>query len=410
MEYEKNFRLFEISANTERNSGTEKDIFVMLFDNYIPLAVKARPTKLEEYFGQTHLISEGRPIFDMIKAKVIKPMIFYGPPGSGKTSMGYMLKNYFKMHRFVYFSAASSGVPDLRKKVNEAIEYKKRGIGTIIFVDEIHRFNKLQQDFLLPFVENADFILIGATTENPSFYINPALLSRCRVHTFKSLKRSELFGMAKYILRRFYPSKNIEDDILYVVIDHSGGDARTMLNIIESLISKDHIDKNKIKNHISSFLRYDKHGDEHYNSISALIKSMRAGEADAALYYLARMLENGEDPRFIARRMVIFASEDIGMADSQALNIAVSTYTASEKIGMPEVGINLSHCVVYLSKAKKDKSSYFAYKKAVDTIREYGNLPIPSMLVNRTSYNLNIERNEDSFLPDKLKSIKFLEE
>ncbi len=381
-----------------------------LFDNYIPLAVKARPRKLEEYFGQSHLIGKGGPIARMIEAKTIKPMIFYGPPGTGKTSMGYMLKNYFKTYRFVYFSAASFGVPDLRKKVNEAIEYKKRGIDTIIFVDEIHRFNKLQQDFLLPYVENADFILIGATTENPSIYINRALLSRCRVHTFKSLERSELFNMAKYVLNRFYPSKTVEDDIIYFVIDHSGGDARTMLNILESLMSQEHIDKNALKDQISSFLRYDKHGDEHYNSISAFIKSMRAGETDATLYYLARMLENGEDPRFIARRMVIFASEDIGMADPQALTLAMSAYAASEKIGMPEVGINLSHCAVYLSKAKKDKASYLAYKKALEAVREHGNLPIPSKLVNRTSYNLNIEKDSESFLPDKLKNIKFMEE
>ena len=381
----------------------------MLFDNYVPLAIKARPKKIEEYFGQEHLMGEGKVLRRIIESKNIRPMILYGPPGSGKTSLGYLIKNYFKEYRFVYFSAAAFGVPELRKKVNEALQYKKRGINTIIFVDEIHRFNKLQQDFLLPYVENASFILIGATTENPSFYINSALLSRCSVYSFKKLQKSELVKMAKNTIKRFYPSYTLSEDILESIVNYSNGDARNMLNIIESVITRKNITKENLKDHISSFLRYDKSGDEHYNSISALIKSMRAGEADATLYYLARMLQSGEDPRFIARRMVIFASEDIGIANSEALNIAVSTYTASEKIGMPEIGINLSHCAVYLCKSKKSRVVYNAYKKAVEIVQEYGNLPIPKKLVNRTSFNLNISKDSASFLPEKIKGYKFLE-
>ena len=249
-----------------------------------------------------------------------------------------------------------------------------------------------------------------ATTENPSFYINSALLSRCSVYPFKKLSRDELFRMARYVVRRFYPKRDFDDDFIYTVVDYSSGDARAMLGILETVLSKKNVTKDNIKEHISSFLRYDRKGDEHYNSISAFIKSMRAGEADAALYYLARMLESGEDPRFIARRMVIFASEDVGLADPQALNLATSAYLAAERIGMPEISINLSHCAVYLSRAKKSRMTYSAYKKAVDVVKEYGNLPIPEKLVNRTDYNFNISKSSKSFLPDRIKNVKFLEE
>jgi putative ATPase len=379
----------------------------MLFENYTPLAVRARPRKIEEYFGQDHLMGENSILRTLIESRKIRPMIFYGPPGSGKTSLGYLIKNYFTNYRFVYFSAAAFGVPELRKKVNEALQYKKRGVDTIIFVDEIHRFNKLQQDFLLPYVENSDFILIGATTENPSFYINSALLSRCSIFTFKKLQKNELIKMAKFVIKKFY-SKELKPEFLESIIDYSGGDARVMMNIIESVISKKDINENNLKDYVSSYLRYD--SDEHYNLISAFIKSMRASETDAALYYLARMLESGEDPRFIARRMVIFASEDIGIANSEALNLAVSTYTATEKIGMPEIGINLSHCAVYLSKSPKSRACYNAYQKALDTAKTYKNLPIPKKLVNRTSYNLNISKDESGFLPSELKDIGFFTE
>ncbi len=382
----------------------------MLFDNYVPLALKARPSKIEEYFGQQHLMGKDGPIRKMLESKSISSLILFGPPGSGKTSIGYLIKQYFKTFRFVYFSAASYGVPELRKKVNEALQYKKRGINSIIFVDEIHRFNKLQQDFLLPYVENADFIFIGATTENPSVYINRALLSRCKVYQLNKLDRLELIQMAKYALKKFYPNSDFDEALLSVVVDHSAGDARIMFNIIESLIDRKDINKDNIKNYISTFLSYDKKGDEHYNSISAFIKSMRASKPNAALYYLARMLENGEDPRFIARRMVIFASEDIGIADSQALNIAVSTYVATEKIGMPEVGINLSHCAVYLSNSPKSRLTYNAYTRALQVVRDFGNLPIPSNLVNRVKYNLNIDTDTSTFLPEKIMNFKFLGE
>ena len=367
-----------------------------------PLASLLRPKSLKEYIGQSHLVGAGKPLAVAIEKKHLFSFILYGPPGSGKTTLARI---YAKAINADYheLSAVSAGKDDIRK----IVETGGNLFGPkVLFLDEIHRFNKAQQDFLLPFVESGRLILIGATTENPSFEVIPALLSRCRVFVLEGLINDEM----KSIVKR---AGNIEDEeAIEMLIDIGGGDARQTLGLMENtqeLYGK--ITVETLKNALQSkFLRYDKKGEEHYNTISAFIKSMRASNVDAALYYLARMIVSGEDPKFIARRMVIFASEDIGMADSHALSIANEVFRAVETIGLPECGINLSHGVVYLAKAKKDRRAYDAYKVACHDAKQLGNLPIPHMLRNAETglmkdwgYGEGYDMyGKDGFLPDAL--------
>jgi len=373
-----------------------------------PLAFKIRPKTLKEFIGQEHLTGEGKPIAVAIEKKHLFSFIFWGPPGVGKTTLA---KIYAKALNADYheLSAVSAGKEDIRK----IVESEGALLGPrILFLDEIHRFNKAQQDFLLPFVESGKLTLIGATTENPSFEVIPALLSRSRVFVMNELSDEEM----KKIIRR--TGCKIKKDALGWLISMSGGDARQAIAMIENTISlyKD-ITVDNLKNTLQSkFLRYDKKNDEHYNTISAFIKSMRASQPDAALYYLGRMLEVGEDPKFIARRMVIFASEDIGLAQPTALVVANAVFQAVDTIGMPECGENLAHGVVYLAQAKKDRRAYNAYLLAMEDARKYGNLPIPlsirnapTKLMKDLGYGKDYEKyTTKDLMPEKLKNKKYL--
>jgi putative ATPase len=329
-----------------------------------PLAAQIRPKNLDEFVGQTHLVGEGKPIRIAIENKYVSSFILWGPPGVGKTTLARIYAQAVNAD-YHELSAVSAGKDDIRKIVGEKPTLFSGG-PTILFLDEIHRFNKAQQDFLLPYVESGQLTLIGATTENPSFEVISALLSRLRVFTLQSLSEDEI----KTIIGR--TGVEMDDDTKAFVTQIANGDARQALSLIDntrSLYSEVTVDT-LTQSLQDTRLRFDKAGEEHYNTISAFIKSMRASQPDAALYYLSRMLEGGEDPKFIARRMVIFASEDIGMEDPQALVLASAVFRAVETIGMPECGINLSHGVVYLSQAKKSKAAYNAYADtAEDTKR-----------------------------------------
>jgi len=372
-----------------------------------PLASKIRPQDLAEFIGQNHLVGENKPLRIAIEQKHLFSFILWGPPGVGKTTLARI---YAKALNAEYheLSAVSSGKDDIRKIVEAGSLLSPR----ILFLDEIHRFNKAQQDFLLPYVESGRLTLVGATTENPSFEVIPALLSRCRVFVMEELKEEEM----RQIIKR--TKHKMKKDALDWLISMSSGDARQAIAMIENTIGLyNEINIENFKNTLqSNFLRYDKKGDEHYNTISAFIKSMRASQSDSALYYLARMIEAGEDPKFIARRMVIFASEDIGLAQPTALVVANDVFRAVETIGLPECAINLAHGVCYLAEAKKDRSSYDAYGMALEDVRKYGNLPIPlrlrnapTKLMKNLDYGKGYERyDKDSYLPEKLKNRKYL--
>ncbi len=372
-----------------------------------PLASKIRPQDLAEFVGQNHLVGENKPLRIAIEQKHLFSFILWGPPGVGKTTLARI---YAKALNAEYheLSAVSSGKDDIRKIVEAGSLLSPR----ILFLDEIHRFNKAQQDFLLPYVESGRLTLIGATTENPSFEVIPALLSRCRVFVMEELKEEEM----KLIIKR--TKHKMKKDALDWLISMSSGDARQAIAMIENTIGLyNEINIENFKNTLqSNFLRYDKKGDEHYNTISAFIKSMRASQSDSALYYLARMIEAGEDPKFIARRMVIFASEDIGLAQPTALVVANDVFRAVETIGLPECAINLAHGVCYLAEAKKDRSSYDAYGMALEDVRKYGNLPIPlrlrnapTKLMKNLDYGKGYEKyDKESYLPEKLKNRKYL--
>ena len=372
-----------------------------------PLASKIRPKNLDEFVGQEHLVGEGKPIRIAILQKHLFSFILWGPPGVGKTTLA---KIYARSLNADYheLSAVSASKDDIR----EIVEKRGNLLGPrILFLDEIHRFNKAQQDFLLPYVESGKLTLIGATTENPSFEVIPALLSRSRVFVLNGFSEEE---MKKIIKRTGFKLKK---DALDWLIGMADGDARQAIAMIENTAGLySDITIENLKNTLQSkFLRYDKKGEEHYNTISAFIKSMRASQPDAALYYMCRMLEAGEDPKFIARRMVIFASEDIGLAQPTALVVANAVFHAVDTIGMPECGENLAHGVVYLSLAKKDRSAYDAYLLAKDDAKKYGNLPIPKSILNAPTklmkdlgYGKDYEKytNKD-LLPEKLKNKKY---
>ncbi len=358
-----------------------------------PLAARMRPESLEEYVGQDHLIARDKPLYRMIRADRIGSMIFYGPPGTGKTTLAYIIAKTTKMN-YEKLSAVTAGVKDIREITKKAEDnlsmYNSR---TILFIDEIHRFNKSQQDALLPFVENGTLILIGATTENPYFEVNKALLSRCQILQLKHLTEKDI----RKVLIRALEDKDrgfgnykveIEEEALAYLIRASSGDARTALNSLElAVLSTDPLDGlikisfEDIKNStIKKVAIYDKSADEHYNTVSAFIKSMRGSDPDASLYYLALMLNAGEDIKFIARRMIIFASEDIGNADPKALDLSVSCFNAINIIGMPEARIILSQTAIYLALAPKSNSSYLGIDRAMTYVRNSYHRDIPNHL------------------------------
>jgi len=375
-----------------------------------PLASKIRPQKLDEFVGQEHLVGGGKPLRVAIEKRELFSLILWGPPGSGKTTLARIYANAVGAD-FYELSAVDSGKEDI-KKVIGGRQLKLSGKPKILFVDEIHRFNKAQQDFLLPFVERGDITLIGATTENPSFEIISPLLSRCRVFVLNEHNEKEM----EQILKR--TKLKISKDARDWLVQMAGGDARqaiTTLETAQALYGKITLDT--LKEAIQSkHLRYDKKGEEHYNTISAFIKSMRASQPDSSLYYLARMVEAGEDPKFIARRMVIFASEDIGLAQPTALVVANAVFEAVNKIGYPEATINLAHGVAYLAQCKKDRRSYDAIFAALDDVKQFGNLPIPlhirnapTKLMKDLKYGKGYEQyDKESYLPDKLKKKKYL--
>ena len=375
-----------------------------------PLAARIRPRNLDEFIGQEHLVGKGGPIYEAIEKKHLFSFILWGPPGVGKTTLARIYAQSLKAEIFE-LSAVSAGKEDIRNILKAPSLHPK-----VLFLDEIHRFNKAQQDFLLPYVESGQLTLIGATTENPSFEVISALLSRTRVFILKELEDEEM----RLIIKRtkLKVPKTAQDWLIRM----ANGDARSMLTLIDQTKTlNDKITVETLENTLqSTHLRYDKKGEEHYNTISSFIKSMRASNADAAIYYLARMVESGEDPLFIARRMVVFASEDIGLAQPTALVVANEVFRACEMIGYPECAINLAHGVAYLAEAKKDRRSYDALRAAQEDVRQLGNLPIPTHLRNAPTklmkelgygegqkWEAGFE-HEKGYLPDKIKNKRYL--
>ncbi len=382
-----------------------------------PLASKIRPLNLEEFVGQEHLVGKAKPLREAIEGKHLFSFILWGPPGSGKTTLARMYANALDAD-FYELSAVDSGKEDIKNILG-----KNRGKPTlglekpkILFIDEIHRFNKAQQDFLLPFVERGDLTLIGATTENPSFEVIGALLSRTRVFVLNELTNENIAQIIERAAKEL--KTKISKTASEWLIEMASGDARQAIGVMESayqLYQK--ISLETLKESVQcKHLRYDKMGEEHYNTISAFIKSMRASQGDAALYYLARMVEAGEDPLFIARRMVVFASEDIGLAVPTALVVANAVFRACETIGYPECAINLAHGVAYLAECKKSRTSYDAYFEAVDDVKKLGNLPVPmkvrnapTKLMKDIGYHKGYKLyDKESYLPEKLKGKKYL--
>ncbi len=367
-----------------------------LFDDreaYNPLASRMRPEDLEDFVGQEHLLGEGKLLRQLINQDRIPSMIFWGPPGVGKTTLAGIIAH--KTHaKFINFSAVTSGIKEIKEVMAQAEQSRHMGVKTLVFVDEIHRFNKAQQDAFLPYVEKGSIILIGATTENPSFEINSALLSRCRVFVIQRLSSDDLFRLLKRTLKSQkgfgYLNIEISDDMISMIAEFANGDARTALNVLEMAVTNGEISSDKtsitldvLKQCIGKkSLLYDKKGEEHYNLISALHKSMRNSDPDASVYWLARMLEAGEDPLYIARRIVRFASEDVGMADSQALPLAIAAYQACHFLGMPECNVHLSHTVIYLSMAPKSNSAETAYNTAKLDAQNMLAEPVPLVIRN----------------------------
>ncbi len=359
-----------------------------------PLASRMRPKNLNEVVGQSHLIGENKILRKIIESDNVPSMIFWGPPGVGKTTLARIIANETKSE-FITFSAVTSGIKEIKKVMEEADTNKRMGINTIVFVDEIHRFNKAQQDAFLPFVEKGSIVLIGATTENPSFEINNALLSRCRVFVLKELSSEDILVLLKRAItdeRGFGKEKiEISEDDLEAIANFSNGDARSALTTLDMIITNAElgedgtikVTKDTMESCLSKkTLLYDKNGEEHYNLISALHKSMRNSDPDAAVYWLARMLEAGENPIYIARRITRFASEDIGLADTNALSVAINVYQACHFIGMPECNVHLAEAVIYMSLAPKSNACDVAYMLASSDAKKMLAEPVPLVIRN----------------------------
>jgi len=395
---------------------------------YEPLASKYRPKTLDEFVGQEHLVGANGPIRKFLESGDIPSMIFWGPPGTGKTTLAYILSLnlYYDFHRI---QAVASGKETLRRIIKIAMDNRQYGKKTILFLDEIHRWNKAQQDALLPYVENGTIILIGATTENPSFNIINALLSRTKVFVFKQQTEDDIYGLLKRISSKEFPDIQISEKILRHMASLSNGDIRSGLNILEMSISLVKAEKKKavteevLKNTVQSPLYYDKDGEEHYNLISAVHKSMRSSNPDAASYWVGRMLAGGEDPLFIARRLLRFASEDVGNSDPFALVLANSVYEACQKVGMPESEIFLIQLAIYLAKAPKDNTAYVVENLVKKDIEMYGNLPVPMNIRNAPTklmkdlgygkgyeydHDLKSKKSNQQCMPDKLKGRKYI--
>ncbi|MBS6398187.1 MAG: replication-associated recombination protein A [Clostridiales bacterium] len=359
-----------------------------------PLASRLRPETLEDYVGQKHLLGKGKLLRQLIERDQISSMIFWGPPGVGKTTLARIIANRTQAS-FVEFSAVTSGIREIKDVMQQAEQNRRLGIQTLLFADEIHRFNKAQQDAFLPYVEKGSIILVGATTENPSFEINSALLSRCKVFVLKALDEEDLTELLTHALHspKGFGTMDIaiEEAHLRVIARFANGDARTALNTLEMAVlngemnagGRIHVDETVLSQCMNRrSLLYDKNGEEHYNLISALHKSMRNSDPDAAVYWLCRMLDGGEEPLYIARRLVRFASEDVGMADSQALQVAVAAYQACHFLGMPECDVHLTHAVVYLSMAPKSNALYAACETCKKDVRELPAEPVPLQICN----------------------------
>ena len=398
-----------------------------------PLASKYRPKSLDEFIGQQHLVGVNGPIRKFLETGNVPSMIFWGPPGTGKTTLAYIISlNLY--YDFYKMQAVNSGKEELRKILKIALNNQKYNRKTMLFLDEIHRWNKAQQDTLLPYVEKGVITLIGATTENPSFTIISPLLSRTKVFVFNQHTKEDIATLLKRVIKKEYPKYKINKKVIDLIAELANGDMRSALNILEMSITlsdagnkknKYILSEEEIQRVIQKPLYYDREGEEHYNIISAIHKSMRSSNPDAAVYWVGRMLSAGEDPLYIARRMIRFASEDIGNADPQALILANSVYKACTKAGMPECEVFLIQLAIYLSKAPKDNSAYVAELSVKEDIEKYGNLPVPMNIRNAPTklmkelgygkgyeydHDLKNKKSNQQCLPDKLAGKKYVKD